>query len=92
MINWKTTKRENELIVKIAKRANTMAKEIDVKYSIMDINMDITATHLNGCSLKLKELLEADNFNFAHDIFGIYRHINRVTGKLGNCFLPRYAA
>jgi hypothetical protein len=54
--------------------------------------MDIEAAHCNGNPLKLKELLEADDSNFMHDVLGIRRHINRKTGELEDCFVPRYAA
>jgi hypothetical protein len=52
--------------------------------------MDITAVHLNGCPLRLKELLEARDLDFSHDMGGIARHLDRRTGKLTNCFLPRF--
>jgi len=61
------------------------------KYRPLEAQMDVTACHVNGCPLKLQELLEADDFNFSHDIFGIRRHLNRETGQLENCFLPRFA-
>jgi hypothetical protein len=54
------------------------------------LTMDLTAVHLNT-PLDLQALLEADQFDFAHDVAGIQRHINRNTGKLGGCFLPRSA-
>lgn len=54
--------------------------------------MDIDACHSNGCSLQLDKLLNADDANFAHDVFGIRRFIDRTTGKLDGCFLPRSAA
>lgn len=57
----------------------------------MDVQMDVTACHANGCPLDLKKLLDADDFNFAHDIFGINQHINRKTGKLERFFVPRCA-
>ena len=60
-------------------------------YPLMDVEMDITACHANGNPLKLHELYNADEFNFAHDVCGIRQHINRKTGKLENCFLPRYS-
>ena len=91
MINWTITKEDNDIAVNIAKRAILMARKLGVKYSQMDAVMDIEACHNNGCTLKLSELLEADDFNFAHDIFGIRRHINRNTGKLEHCFLPRFS-
>ena len=60
-------------------------------FNLMDLEMDIIAVHVNDCKLKLQELLEADTFNFFHDINGISQHINRKNGKLQNCFLPRYS-
>ena len=86
MINWDATKLENSLIQKIADRA---VKLWDFEY--MDIEMDITAIHLNDVELRLDDLLKADDFNFAHDVLGIRNHINRKTGKLEDCFLPRFS-
>ena len=76
------------LIKKIAKRAKV---DFNDHRSLVDIAMDITATHNNGCKLRLDELLKADDFNFAHDIAGISSNIDRNNGKLKNCFLPRYS-
>jgi hypothetical protein len=81
MINWNATKEEHEVIDAIVKRAN----------GNWELSMDITATHLNGTPLKLQELLEADDFNFFHDVNGIRNHIDRQTGELRGCFLPRFA-
>lgn len=36
-------------------------------------------------------LLAADDFTFAHDIGGIMSHMDRETGELTDCFLPRCA-
>ena len=82
-----TTKKEFILISKIVKRAHEMEPSIDT----MSLNMDLTATH-ELTPLKLEDLLKADDFNFAHDVFGIMRHINRVSGKLEHCFVPRFTA
>lgn len=57
----------------------------------LNLHMDLTATHANGTPLRLAELLAAPNFDFWHDIRGIRRHIDRKTGKLGGCFVPRCA-
>lgn len=92
MINWKTTKSDYALIKKIANRALTEIPALAKDWYEQDIEMDITACHMNGCPLKLADLLKADGFNFMHDILGINRHINRKTGKLDNHFLPRFAA
>ena len=92
MINWIITKQDGDLITKIAKRALAKAEELGIQYDMMTATMDITACHLNGCPLKLTQLLNADNFNFVHDVFGIRQHINRETGELEDCFVPRYAS
>jgi hypothetical protein len=53
--------------------------------------MDLTACEENGCPIDGVSLLEADDFTFVHDAGGIHRHIDRTTGKLGNCLRPRVA-
>lgn len=87
MIKWGATKADTKLIKEIVKRAIAH----DPTYPKMDCWMDIEATHLNGCKLDLKKLLAFDDFNFWHDIAGISNHIDRTTGKLTRCFLPRCA-
>lgn len=59
--------------------------------TVQDWLMDLTAVHANGCPLRLAKLCEADDFNFLHDMYGIARHLDRDTGKLGGCFVPRFA-
>lgn len=90
-INWNASRFEFELMSKIATRAVKMAAALGVEYSMSTAIMDINACHSNGCPLFLDELLKSDNSNFGHDVFGIRRHINRETGQLEGCFLPRFA-
>lgn len=90
-INFDTNATEMRIITKIAKRAVQMALDADVDYRLLDAEMDITACHCNGTPLKLEALLAADDANFGHDVFGIRRYIDRKTGELTNCFLPRFA-
>ncbi len=90
MIDWiKGTKEEHLLASKIAKRA---VKELNCdKAHVHSIIMDIIATHTHGCKLKLQALLDADVGDFLHDVCGINKHIDRETGKLLDCFSPRYS-
>mgnify|MGYP006359556787 CR=1 FL=1 len=90
MINWNLPSAEARLITAITRRAEKLS-ENPMQFDVLGCEMDITACHLNGCALDLERLLKADNFNFAHDVYGIQRHIDRETGKLGDGFLPRYA-
>lgn len=87
-INWNVSRVENDLIVKIAQRVE---RDLHSPDNRMTVIMDLTACHANGCELKLAEFLEAEPFDFSHDYYGIRRHLNRNTGKLEGCFLPRYA-
>lgn len=83
---------DRELIVKICDRyVAYMKKEHNLKVRRPDIDMDVAATHLNGCPLDLKALLEFDDFNFVHDMTGMVRYLNRDSGQLEQLFLPRCA-
>lgn len=77
-----------ELIIEIAKRAE---RKNLLMFDRMSLIMDLEQA-TEQFNLKLKELLNADDFNFAHDICGIQNNFNRETLKMENCFLPRYAS
>ena len=60
----------------------------------MTIEMDLTACHANGNPMDFQQLLDAHQAapcDFWHDINGILRNINHETGKLENCFVPRFS-
>lgn len=61
-------------------------------YQRMNLVMDLSAADgVNGnLPIDWARLLSADDFNFMHDIGGISRHMNRETGELGGCFVPRF--
>ena len=84
--------REDALLIdKIVDRAVEAAQGAGWEYDALDARMDIAACHRNGTPLKLAELLDADDFNFSHDVFGIRRNLDRTTGNLLNNFWPRFA-
>jgi hypothetical protein len=84
---------ESRLIQKIMVRAEKLFAELRAPghFDRMSVSMDLIAAHTSGTPLKLEELLVARDGDFAHDVFGISRHIDRSTGQL-DCFMPRYAA
>ena len=90
-IDWGDNKEEFILQSKIGKRASELADRFGFKYKQMTAMMDIGACHSNGNPLRLADLLEGDEVNFSHDVFGIRANIDRTTGKLMNCFVPRYS-
>lgn len=92
-ISFKVSKDDADLIGKIVERAYTVAGSLRAQApDRLTLTMDLTATHANGSPLKLAELLNADCTDFIHDVWGIMHHIDRETGQLGNCFLPRFSA
>lgn len=89
MIDLHCSRADVDLIFQIAHRAEPLYRKVgDKKLALV---MDLTACHCNGCTLDLTGLLNAGEIDFSHDIYGIRRHINRETGKLEDCFTPRYA-
>lgn len=89
IISFEASLADRKLIARCAKRAVKMAKEAGVDYDFQSADMDLTACHANGMPMDFKKLLTADDFNFGHDAFGIRRHIDRTTGELKDCFVPR---
>lgn len=83
----------HDKIVTRAQRMGIMSRDI------LTLLMDLEAAtqHFN---LDCEGLLEADDFNFAHDICGIQQNINRRKTWVHanppvivfeNCFVPRFA-
>ena len=88
MLNWanmKTSREEISLIHKIGLRVHSHTSR-----DMVDIVMDIEAVH-SVTPLDLEGLLNAEEMDFFHDMFGITNHIDRETGELKDCFLPRHA-
>ena len=56
--------------------------------------MDLDSLNYGETVMDWSKLLTAPAFDFAHDLYGIRRHMDRSIwpGKLKDCFLPRCAA
>ena len=80
------TKERFMMYVEIAKRAEKMKIYNGERFTLL---MDLEHAD-NVFNLRLEDLLNADNFNFAHDVVGIVNNINRDTKDFG-LFVPRYA-
>lgn len=94
-ISFSVTPEDARLIGRIVDRYAEMRRGFGIrtnKADLVEMHMDLTATHANGTPLKLAALLAAGDFNFSHDVGGIRKHIDRRTGKLTGCFVPRFAA
>lgn len=77
-----------ECFMKICERAEKCGYRGDKQSLIMDLE----SANLKF-NLRLKDLLEADDFNFMHDIYGIVNNIVRDEwpAKDFGFFVPRFA-
>lgn len=84
----KMNKEKMDIYVKICERAEKQGYEGE-RFSLM---MDIESAD-NTFSLRLEDWLNADDFNFAHDINSIINNINRDKFPATNFgfFVPRFA-
>lgn len=83
---------ENRIMQKILRRAEQLGvKNNKARFDAMSLEMDLLAVHART-PLRLAALANSGSFNFLHDVLGIVRHLNRRTGLLENCFVPRSAA
>ncbi len=90
-VSFKASPEETRMALLCAQRANRLATAMSVTYSVQQAHMDLLAPHANGCPMDFAALLAANDANFSHDVFGIGRYLNRSSGRLGDCFLPRYS-
>lgn len=79
--------KEDRTIVDITERAEKLGILAKDKFSL---KMDLFYTN-EEIPLDFERLLNADNFNFSHDIVGIQNNFNRKTLSMDNFFLPRFA-
>jgi len=90
-VKFKTTDTDLALIECIVDRGMTLEWSRNSYESRRDMQMDVTAVHLNGNPLRLADLAKSDDFNFAHDMSGICNCLDRSTGKLTKNFSPRFS-
>jgi hypothetical protein len=84
-VRFDVSKEDAEMIGHIVNRARATVPSIDK----MALGMDLTAAHANGCPLDLEKFYMFGDADFFHDIVGISNNLDRNTGKVLNCFLPR---
>lgn len=94
VISFDVSKEDAAIIKSIVDRA---LKEQPKFRWPLDLTMDLQAAHSNGHPLRLKEFLEADGFNFWHDIGGIANCLNRDDAThhqmpYHRFFRPRFSA
>jgi hypothetical protein len=91
VVSFACSRKDSALVAMIVRRAMASKLNLHVPGDADDLEMDLLATHANGCPLDFEKLLAFNEFNFAHDVVGIQRHLDRDTGELLHCFVPRCA-
>jgi hypothetical protein len=79
------------LIGKAVDRAVEIGKQNNFAVERISMHMDLCTAHIEG-PLNLDKLVQAPDGDFGHDVFGINRYLDRNTGQLTECFVPRCAA
>lgn len=91
-IKFKQWSKEDEPDVqRIIERAREMFARFGHRLDVLSLRMDLAAVNA-VIPLDFMKLANFDNFNLSHDIGGILKHMNRETGDLEDCFVPRCAA
>ena len=93
-IIWACSNQEKQLISHVAEKiiALFQKNKYPFYFDLLDVKMYLTACHLNGCPLRLEDMLTSkDEDSLLHDIMGIARHMDKHTGTLQNCFFPHYS-
>jgi hypothetical protein len=92
MVEFSMGREELELVKQIAERVEelTAAMQIEgMQYDRHELVMDLDAAYTSAGPVNLTRLLESPDADFLHDIYGIRRHIDRASGELTGCFMPR---
>ena len=92
MIDWKKANAMNDgqaarFAHKVLDRAQAVGFPITYP---LEFTMDMLAANV-AAPLDWEKLITTDRGTFYHDVGGIHRHLNRDTGELMDCFLPRCA-
>ena len=90
MINWEKAKIDDYKKAKVV-----IEKAIKEKFfspsDFQALQMDLVATHISGCPLDFQKMSEGEMGDILHDLVGINKNLDRDSGELLNCFLPRFA-
>ena len=81
------TNKDSKLIHDIVSRA----EKLTLISKPLTVDVNIAIAHCKN-PLRLRDWLLTDDGNFMHDIMGICKNINRKTGEMKNCFLPRFSS
>ena len=79
--------------IKSAAQVADRVEGYGLQFDRMSFIMDLLASDGENDNLKIDwpHFIAATQLDFMHDVQGIYNHLNRTTGHLDGCFVPRFA-
>lgn len=77
-------------IDQVVERATTLFAKMDPPLDRLCLTMDLMVVHAVISPLDLEGMVTGNETNFAHDIDGISRHLDRTNGRFMDCFAPRF--
>lgn len=78
-----------DYIGEIAKRAACLANDHGRQIDRIDLFLALAGAH-RVCPLALDKLLEADDLDFVHDVFGCHQYYNPSCRQLDVRFIPKH--
>jgi hypothetical protein len=78
-------------IDEVVDRATTLFAKMDPPLDRLCLTMDLMVVHAVIFPLDLEGMVTGDETNFAHDIGGISRYLDRTNGRLMDSFEPHFA-
>lgn len=88
MIDW--GKQDDTKLEIAGKIADRLRDGFNIARDKTTTIMDLMACNMT-CPLDFEALLNANRFDFVHDLQGINKHLCHDTGKLKDHFIPRFA-
>ncbi len=90
-VSFECSAADHALVEIIIKRA--IARDLIPRRQKTHHTMNLTAAHCNGCPLDLYRMATWErDFDIAHDLYALDKHVSRDTGKITDpFFVPRFA-
>lgn len=91
MVDFTVSLAERAQIEKIVDRVTDLIHRNNGRINREDLVMDLCATHANGCPLDFEWMLGLGGMDLMADVLGIFRNIDRTTGRLMGDWIPMSA-
>lgn len=88
---YSATEEEKDIMSQIVDRVLPIAEQLGAVYYKELLIADMDLCHTNAYRIDLDRMLQGNIGDVGHDVFGINKYLDRSTGELTHCFVPRFA-